>query len=88
LHEETGLKIEPPALGLLDTAFVRHPDGQFVLVVVYTARRSQATGTVTAGSDAAAARFWDLDVLTTGTESIEPGYEEMLRDAVQSIETE
>ena len=85
LSEETGLRVNTDALELLDTAFVRHPDGQHVLVIIYTASRSETNGTVAPGSDAADARFWTLTELETHDEEIEPGYDSILEQAVSEV---
>jgi ADP-ribose pyrophosphatase YjhB (NUDIX family) len=85
LSEETGLRVNTDSLELLDTAFVRHPDGQHVLVIIYAAPRSETDGTVAPGSDAADARFWTLTELETHDEEIEPGYDSILEQAVSEV---
>lgn len=86
LEEETGVSVSVDSLRLVDTVFVRHPDGKSVVVVVYTAPRSDATGDPTPGSDAAAARFWHLDTLRHHDERIEPGYSPVLERAIAALE--
>ncbi|MEZ3115689.1 NUDIX hydrolase [Halobaculum sp. MBLA0147] len=82
LAEETGLTVATDALSLLTTHHVTHPDGRTVLVVIYTAPWSATSGTVEAGSDAAAARFWNPARLDRADASVEPGYAPILEAAV------
>jgi ADP-ribose pyrophosphatase YjhB (NUDIX family) len=85
LREETGLSAAAEAIDLLDTAFVRHPDGWHVLVVVYVTPRTTTAGDPVAGSDAADARFWNVDELVAGEEPVEPGYEPIIQGAVDAV---
>lgn len=84
LAEETRLSVRESALSLLTTNHVTHPDGGTVLVVLYTVHAREATETVTAGSDAADAAFWDPSELSVAGEQVEPGYREIVADAVDS----
>ena len=86
LHEETNITLSEDGLQLLDTIFVRHPDGQHVLVIVYTALRSTTTGRVIPGSDAADAQFWSLSELRRSEEKVELGYDAILEQALNSIQ--
>ncbi|WP_435079439.1 NUDIX domain-containing protein [Halococcus sp. AFM35] len=88
LSEETALSLAIEDLQLHDTTFVRHPGRHHVLVVIYTASRSQTTGSVEADSDAAAARFWGLAEFRASGERIEPGYGAILETAIQSARTD
>lgn len=85
LREETNLTLTEGGLQLLDTVFVRHPSGQHVLVIVYTASRSNTTGTVAPGSDAADAQFWNLSELQRSEEQMEPGYDSVFEQAVDTM---
>jgi len=85
LGEETGLDASEDCLSLFDTQLVTHEDGSQVLVIVYTTTVTHTSGTPTAGSDAAAARFWKLDALRAAGERIEPGYEKLFRRAVSEV---
>ena len=83
LEEETGVRTSPDQLVLHDTAFVEHPDDRYVLVVIYVVPRSMTTGVPTAGSDATAARFWEIETLIDHPEErIESGYQELFRGAL------
>lgn len=82
LSEETGLSVPIDDLELFDTNLVTHDDGTAVLVVIYRTTRTAVTGTVSAGSDAADAQFWNLDELLASGESIESGYEPIVRRAL------
>lgn len=86
LVEETALRTTPQQLTLHDTVLVTHPAGHHVLVIVYTTSRAATAGTPTAGSDAAAARLWDLETLfASDTERVEAGYEDFFRAVVDSV---
>lgn len=86
LREETGLEAASDALTLVDTVFVSHSDNLNVLVVVYAVARSRTSGDPVAGSDAAAARFWNRDELVNhNTERFEPGYLESVGRAQELL---
>jgi ADP-ribose pyrophosphatase YjhB (NUDIX family) len=87
LAEETSLAVESESLTLLDTAFVEHPCGSYVLVLVYTVSRQETVGEPVAGTDAGAARFWRPERLVAAGESIEPGYLSIFERAIGAIET-
>jgi ADP-ribose pyrophosphatase YjhB (NUDIX family) len=82
LTEETGLSISTANLELFETNLIAHPDGRYVLVIIYRTERTATDGTIVAGSDAADARFWTLSELSDSDESIESSYEPIIRDAV------
>ncbi len=87
LFEETNAAAHKDDITLFETAFVRHPDGQHVLVVIYVVPRSATTGTVVSGSDAGHAQFWSLPELESDSRDIEPGYERMFLAAVKEFTT-
>lgn len=69
LREETGVRVDPAALRLVDTA-LEPLDERTLLVVRYAVERTEATGEPRPGSDAAAARFWSLDALDDAGEPV------------------
>ncbi|MFC6733942.1 NUDIX domain-containing protein [Haladaptatus sp. GCM10025893] len=63
LEEEASLQTTVETLTLVDTVFVRHPDGSHVLVIVYAISRDYTSGEAVAGSDAGAAQYWNIENL-------------------------
>jgi len=86
LAEETGVSTAPGTLELFGTNLVEHPDGTHVLVIIYRVHRTVTDGDVRAGSDAADARFWDVQALQDSDESIEPSYEPILKAALSDTQ--
>jgi 8-oxo-dGTP diphosphatase len=82
LREETGLSVSTSDLTLFETNLVEHDSGHPVLVIIYTTNRALTDGNVAAGSDAADARFWNVDALLQSSEYIEPEYESIIRRAI------
>lgn len=83
LEEKTGVQTAADKLTLHDTAFVEHPDGRYVLVLVYVVPRGDTSGAPVADSDASA-QFWNLDVLVRDSkERIESGYQELFQAALE-----
>lgn len=87
LREETSVSVSKDDITLFETAFVRHPNGKHVLVLIYVAPRSATTGTVVSGSDAADAQFLSLPELVSDGRDIEPGYERIFTAAVSEFTT-
>ncbi|MFB6226985.1 MAG: NUDIX domain-containing protein [Halobacteriales archaeon] len=85
LAEETGIQTTESALDLFDTAFVQHPDDQYILVILYVVSRDHVEGIPEAGDDADAARFWTLDGIDEQEEQVEPGYRDLFSRAVQAV---
>lgn len=85
LEEETGLVVDASALSLLDTKYVDRGPGDPVVVIAFVASIQDTTGDVVAGSDAAAAQFWSLRELGASDEAIEPGYRDLLQDAIDHV---
>lgn len=82
LEEETSIQVATETLTLHDTAFVKHSEDTFVLVVLYRVARSLTDGAPTAGSDAAESMFWDpTELRDHQTEWIEPGFYEIIQAA-------
>jgi ADP-ribose pyrophosphatase YjhB (NUDIX family) len=82
LAEETGVSVTGGDPDLFETQFVEHPDGTYVLVLVYVVPRSTTTGTPRAGDDAQAVRFWTLEELQARPADIETGYASLVRTAI------
>lgn len=72
LAEETGLAVDPEDLELTGTALVGAPPGKTVLTLGYAVERSATRGTLTAGSDASACRFWAREELHEGAVALRP----------------
>ncbi|GAA0218892.1 NUDIX hydrolase [Halobaculum roseum] len=81
LEEETGVSASAEDLELFDTAFVTAGQRENVVVIIYRVDRSVTDGHPEPGSDAGAARFWEMNAFETQDEDIEPGYEEIIRRA-------
>ena len=79
-----GVSLLPADLELFETNLVAHRDGRYVLVIIYRTERTATEGSVTAGSDAADARFWTLSELSASDESIEPSYEPIIREVLDT----
>lgn len=82
LREETGVRVSTDALDLFETVFVQHPDGHYILVLIYVTPVRRTTGEPAAGDDAAAARFWTVSALRERGEQLEPGYTAIFEGAV------
>ena len=81
LEEETALRADPEDLELLDNLMVQHPDGKYVMVVVFRAGISEVSGELAAGDDAEEAEFWKLqDILDSGEELESEALKDFLED--------
>lgn len=85
LREETGLRVDPDTLTLATTRFVESEDRHNVLVIVYTVPEAAIEGTPSAGSDAAAVRFWTRTALDEIP--LEPGYRATFENAIDETAT-
>ena len=81
LEEETSVVVSEDKIELFDTAFVTAGPRENVLVIIYRVDWAPTEGEPNPGSDAGAARFWDLRTLESEGEAVEPGYEEIFRRA-------
>lgn len=70
LAEETGLSVSPSDLTLIGDGFLDFGDGLTMVSFNYAVPAAAAEGTLQAGDDAAAARFWSRDELRTNTPSL------------------
>ena len=80
LREETSLSVAPEAVSLLATRLRPGAHGGFTHVVIYVANADAVAGTPTAGSDAAAVRYFEPDELDVAT--LEPDYRSVFEDAI------
>lgn len=71
LEEETSLEVRPEDLELLDNLMVKHPDGKYVLVVVFSADMNNFEGELSAGDDAQEAEYWRLEDILNSDEELE-----------------
>jgi len=71
LEEETSLEVGPENLELLDNLMVEHPDGKYVIVVVFSADMKDIEGELSAGDDAQKAEYWKLDDILNSDEKLE-----------------
>lgn len=82
LEEETNVAVDADALSLHDVVHRRTDVTGAVVVVVYLADAESTRGSVVAGDDAADARFWSLSALADAGETVEPGHERSIRQAL------
>lgn len=61
LEEETGMLVKSSDLTIIGDGFLEFDDGETMVSFNYAASVADATGTVEAADDAAAARFWSLE---------------------------
>ncbi|MCU4752432.1 NUDIX domain-containing protein [Halobacteria archaeon AArc-curdl1] len=63
LTEETGVSVSPADLTLIGDGFLEFSDGESMVSFNYATSRAHTSGTVVAGDDAAAARYWTREEL-------------------------
>jgi 8-oxo-dGTP diphosphatase len=85
LNEETGLAVDQKDLELFDTVSLRHPDGKYVLGVVFRTPSETVSGRISSGSDARNVGFrevedLELDEISLGSEK----YLRIFKDAIKS----
>lgn len=88
LAEETGLRVDPDALVLLDVDDLMHPSDRHLVTIAYAVSRERTTGDPVAGSDARDARFWTLDGLDAASEALRPFDHDRVRRAVDRVASE
>ncbi|MXV61684.1 NUDIX domain-containing protein [Natronorubrum sp. JWXQ-INN-674] len=86
LEEETGVAVDPGALEILDAASLPPREGKHVVTIHYVARRADAAGEPTAGSDASTARFWTPSEFDATDETFRPVHEERFRAAAERFD--
>lgn len=84
LEEETNIGVSPADLVLFGTWQHEHPveDGCSV-TIGYAVSRAETTGKPKAGSDAADARFWELE--GNMNEGLRPGEESKMKRAIEAV---
>lgn len=71
LDEETSLKARAKDLELLDNLMVKHPDGKYVIVIVFSTDMEDIRGKLSAGDDAQEVEYWKLDNILSSDEELE-----------------
>jgi ADP-ribose pyrophosphatase YjhB (NUDIX family) len=82
LPEETGLSVDPEVLTLIGDGFLDFGDGRTMVSVNYATPASAASGTVEAGDDAAAARFWSRAEIASDPPLVRASGRDQLLDAI------
>lgn len=82
LEEETGIRVDPADLTLVGDGFLDLEDGRTMVSVNYAASRDATTGTVEAGDDASAARFWSRGEIASDPPLARASGREQLLDIV------
>ncbi|WP_135665285.1 NUDIX hydrolase [Halorhabdus rudnickae] len=83
LREETGLGVDAADISLLATRLRPGANGGYTLVVVYVTSADAVSGTPTAGSDAAAVRYFEPEELESA--HLEPEYRSVFDDAIETV---
>ncbi|WP_181687377.1 NUDIX domain-containing protein [Halorhabdus salina] len=83
LHEETTLSVAPADASLLSTRLRPGAHGGYTLVVIYVASAEDVDGTPSAGSDAAAVRYFEPAELDAA--ALEPEYRPVFEDAIDTV---
>lgn len=83
LAEETGVRVDPDELALVDTALVESVEDRYVVSVGFAASRADATGRPEAGSDAAGVGFFPAE---TVADDLRPCDGRRVERAVEAVE--
>ncbi|WP_136688973.1 NUDIX hydrolase [Halorhabdus amylolytica] len=83
LREETGLSVDAEDISLLATRLRPGANGGYTLVVVYVTSADAVSGTLAAGSDAAAVRYFESTELESTT--LEPDYRAVFEEAIETV---
>lgn len=86
LDEETGLKIEPDQLELIEALNMERFPGQRLLAVIYTVDFEKATGELSAGDDAEDTEFWKINEFNDSGEELREHFVEAMREALEQNE--
>ncbi len=85
LREETGLEVAPDRLAIAVGARLPEHGGKHVVSFGYVARYADARGTLVAGSDAAAARFFHRSAMAD-LERVRPYVTDLVRAAYRELD--
>ncbi|WP_158855727.1 NUDIX hydrolase [Halorhabdus sp. CUG00001] len=83
LREETTLSVAPEDASLVSTRLRPGAHGGYTLVVIYMTPATAVDGTPTAGSDAAAVRYFEREELDPA--ALEPDYRAVFEDAIDAV---
>jgi 8-oxo-dGTP diphosphatase len=80
LEEETGLRISPEKLEVLDTLKITQKSDEHVVVAAFKAEASETSGEISAGEDAADARYWTREEIEENIDEIREPYRELIKN--------
>ena len=85
LREETGVRVDPAALALVDAELLAPFRGKRAVSLVYAVSAAETEGTPTAGSDAAAVRFFTPRELHDDEFSFRPQTPDRVEKALDAV---
>ncbi|WP_134668351.1 NUDIX domain-containing protein [Halorussus marinus] len=85
LREETGVRVDPDALELVDAELLAPFRGKRAVSMVYAVPAARAEGAPTAGSDAAAVRFFSRDEVEADEDAFRPHVPDRVESVLDAI---